>query len=133
MGRIGGLHNRRRDTELGGIKIHRIEEPATATIGHIRRLGVLVVVVIQGPVRSRHLVDGIDALTKGAPVAIEIRRLGKERPHTDDGDRLAIRACSRGLYFFCNRRLRSRRFDDRPGQQLGCSRSRKGLKITHMR
>ena len=84
--RIGRRNDVWRNAKLERIEIDRCQEAAAFGVGLVERLRVRIVVVLNEPVRFRHLSNQILASQDIAPEAARVSRPGKQCADADDGD-----------------------------------------------
>ncbi len=87
LGGVGRVEVGRRDAELQGGEVDRVEEASATGVGAVGGLGVGVEVVLGAPVRRRDVGDRVAAVADVGPVARQVPRLGEQAAHPDDRHR----------------------------------------------
>ena len=87
---LGGIRRRQRvgrQPEFHRIELHRVDETAALAIGPVDGLGIGVVVVLDQPVRRRHIADGVTSAGDRSPEPLDSGLARIDGGHADDGNR----------------------------------------------
>ena len=75
-----------RQPEFHRIELHRVDETAALAVGPVDGLGIGVVVVLDQPVRRRHIADRVTSAGDRSPEPLDSGLARVDGGHADDGD-----------------------------------------------